>query len=83
MWRDLNILLVVHGLPELLVYENVEYDEQDERDDPVDHQVHIDDVHLRTEKLIVTCVANTVLQYGTIQLSTHYVQIRMYRRQSN
>jgi hypothetical protein len=67
MWRDLNILLIVHGLPELLVYEDVEYDEEDERDDPVDHQVHIDDVHLRAEKLIVTCVANAVLQYYTAQ----------------
>jgi hypothetical protein len=57
-------LLVFHGLPELLVYEDVEYDEEDERDDPVDHQVHIDDVHLRAEKLLVTCVANAVLLYG-------------------
>ncbi len=58
MWRDLNILLIVHGLPELLVYEDVEYDEEDERNDPVDHQVHVDDVNLRAEKLIVTWVAN-------------------------
>ena len=67
MWRDLNILLIVHGLPELLVYEDVEYDEEDERDDPVNHQVHIDDVHLRAEKLTVICVANAILQYYTAQ----------------
>ncbi len=59
----MNILLIVHGLPELLVYEDVEYDEEDERDDSVDHQVHVDDVHLRADKLIVTGVANAVLQY--------------------
>ncbi len=61
----MNILLVVHGLPELLVHEDVEYDEEDERDDSVDHQVHVDDVHLRAEKLLVTCVANADLLYSS------------------
>jgi hypothetical protein len=88
MCRDLNIVLIVHGLPELLVYEDVEYNEEDERDDPVDHQVHVDDVHLRTKKLIVTCVANAVLQYYTHctepmpKIRNKYSQKRNYAPQS-
>jgi hypothetical protein len=78
MWRDLNILLIVHGLPELLVYKDVEYDEEDERDDPVDHQVHIDDVHLRTELREAYCHMCCKCS-STTQFSTHNDQIRMYR----
>ena len=44
-----------HGIPELLIDEDVEDDEEDEGDDPMDHEVHVDDVNLHVGLYLNLC----------------------------